>query len=231
MKPAMTTTKDRRAERARTDRRAFLGLGAGALAGCVAGGPQAGEAAGAGARDEDERVALDELFADLTDQSGLHAPIEDGERAARRARLASLLGGAGVDALIVEPGATLAYLAGVEWGLSERLFALAVLADGTCFWISPAFEEERARQRTGAVPGDVVTWNEHEYAFRPLAAALAARGCERVAVEPRARLFVAEGLAEALGPERLASARALVRELRGAKDAHELALLRAVNEL
>jgi Xaa-Pro dipeptidase len=52
-----------------------------------------------------------------------------------------------------------------------------------------------------------------------------------VAVEPRARLFVAEGLSEAFGAERMASAKAVVRELRGTKDEHELALLRAANEL
>lgn len=183
------------------------------------------------ARAADERAALDELFSDLKDQRSAHPPIEGAERAARRARLAALLAEAHIDALLVEPGATLTYLAGVDWGLSERLFGLVVQADGASFWVAPAFEEERARAQTSAAPGDVVTWQEHEYAFRPLAAALVARGCQRVAVEPRARLFVAEGLADAFGPERLVSARAVVRELRGAKDAHELALLRAVNEL
>ena len=209
------------------NRRVILGLGAGgALAGCV--GPMAGEAT---AEAEDDAAALDEVFADLSDQSGRHAPITDQERETRRQRLAGLMSSAGIDALLVEPGATLRYLADVSWGQSERLFGLVVLADGRHLWVCPAFEEERAVQRTKSAPGEVVTWQEHEYAFAPLAAALAREGVERVAVEPRARLFVAEGLAEAHGTERVVSGRSLVKELRGRKDAHELALLRAANEL
>ena len=66
------------------------------------------------------------------------------------------------------------YLSGVSWGLSERLFALTVLADGSHFWLAPGFEEERARALTGGT-AEVVTWQEHEYAYAPLAAALEAR--------------------------------------------------------
>ncbi|MEM7306206.1 MAG: Xaa-Pro peptidase family protein [Planctomycetota bacterium] len=215
---------------AQTSRRGLLGLGAaGALAGCTGTGARREESkymSQARAKDE-----LDEVFSDLSDQSSKHTPISDEERAARRRRLGGLLASAGIDALLVEPGATLSYLSGVSWGTSERLFGLVVLADGSHFWVSPAFEEERARARTTAAPGDVVTWHEHEYAYPPLAAALSARGVERVAVEPRARLFIAEGLADAHGRERVVSGRAVLRELRGRKDAHEVALLRAANEL
>jgi Xaa-Pro dipeptidase len=148
----------------------------------------------------------------------------------------ALLGAAGVDAWLCEAGPTMTYLAGVDWGRSERLFALVVLADGSHFWVCPAFEAERARLRLDASldaahpGGEIVAWDEHEYAWAPLGAALRQRRVERVAVDPQARLFIASGLASQLGAERVVDGRALLVELRGRKDAHELALLRRANE-
>ena len=210
----------------RPDRRSFL-ASAGALpflaGGCA--GTRAGRA------DEGE---LERLFSDLGDQSGRWQPITAREKRPRLARLASLLGAAGIDALLVEPGATLSYLCNVGWGRSERLFALVVLADGSAFWIVPAFEAPRAEQRiaaAGGPDGDVVAWDEHEYAFEPLAAALRERGVARLAIEPEARAFVAEGAAVAFGRERVVAGLPLVRALRGTKDARELELLRGASEL
>jgi Xaa-Pro dipeptidase len=185
-------------------------------------------------RESDESARRDELLSDLRDRSGEWEPIRPAERAARRARLAHLLGEHGVDALVVEPGATLAYLTGVSWGLSERLFACVLLADGSLFWVTPGFEEPRARatiQAAGAPLGDVLAWQEHEYAWQPLAAELAVRRAQRVAVEPQARLFVFVRLGEALGTERVVGGAPLVRALRMVKDTHELALLCGANEL
>jgi hypothetical protein len=120
------------------DRRALLGssLGLAALASaCTA--PRAARAPQA----TDE---LAEIFSDLGDQSSRWKPISAAEKRPRLARAARCLRDAQVDALVVEPGATLSYLSDVGWGRSERLFALVVLADGTSFWIVPAFEA-RAR--------------------------------------------------------------------------------------
>jgi len=173
------------------------------------------------------------LFDDLVDRSGTSEPISRAERDARVARCAALLREREVDALLVEPTATLAYLSGVRWGMSERLFALVVLADGACLWIVPGFEVSRAETRIASEgpEGELVAWQEHEYAFGPLAAALRARGVRRIAVDPRARAFVQAGLAEELGPDAVHPGRELVRALRGVKDEHELALLRAANEI
>jgi len=224
---------------ARLDRRGALALGSGILASGLAACRSGGSAASPDVpQSRAERHALeaelDELLADLTDRSGEYEPIRPDERAARRVRLASLLESAGLDALLVEPGPTLDYLAGVGWGRSERLFALVVDADARCLWVTPAFERPRAEDRiraAGAPLDEVVAWDEHEYAWRPLAAALAARGVERVAVEPSSRLFVHERLAEAFGRERVVSGAAVVRELRGTKDPHELKLMRGACEL
>jgi Xaa-Pro aminopeptidase len=177
---------------------------------------------------------LSEIFSDLGDQSARWKPISGPEKRPRLARLARILAEQKVDALLIEPGTTLGYLCDVPWGRSERLFALVVLADGSSFWVVPAFEAPRAERlvRDAAGPsGPVVTWEEHEYAYEPLARALRERRVERIAVEPEARAFVAERLAAAFGPERVVAGTPVVRALRGPKDARELELLRGAAEL
>jgi Xaa-Pro dipeptidase len=211
------------------DRRAVL---AGAttflsLAGCRAMRTAAPE------REAEERARLDELFADLADVSQAHAPISSEERADRAARLARALAANGIDALLIEPGATLRYLSGVSWGLSERLFALLVGADGAAFWIVPAFEAPRAASEIAAAGpvAPLVTWEEHEYPWHALERALAERSWRSVAIDPRARAFVVQSLEEVLGHERVLSGRAVVRAVRGRKEPRELELLRAASEL
>ncbi len=182
---------------------------------------------------ESDPDRFDSLFSDLTDQSERYEPISPDERRRRVERLALLLTEHGVDALLVEPGATLRYLSGVEWWLSERLFALVVCADGSSFFIAPAFEVPRAREimADAGHDGPILGWDEHEYAWRPLASALAKRGVERIAIDPRARAFVVHALGEVIGPERVLPGLPIVRALRGRKDAHEIELLRGANEL
>jgi len=209
------------------DRRAVLASGVG-LAG-LAGGCAA--TATGSAREADAELA--ELFSDLGDQSARWKPLSTAEKRPRLARTAAALQAAQLDALLVEPGTTLGYLGDVGWGHSERLFALIVLADGSCFWLVPAFEASRAAKliATGGPAGEIVTWDEHEYAWEPLAAALRARRVERIAIEPEARAFVVQRLAAAFGAERVRSGVELVRSLRGRKDARELELLRGASEL
>ncbi len=184
--------------------------------------------------DEHERErARDELLADLTDQSARFEPISARERRARRGRLTAMLGAFQLDALLVEPGATMEYLTGVSWGRSERLFGLVVCADGAVLWVTPAFERPRAELLLAAAEvkvDELISWDEHEYAFRPLAASLAARNMTRVAVDPMARNFIPQRLGDALGRP-VVSGADVVKELRGRKDEHEQALLRAANEL
>ncbi len=215
-------------------RRELLALVSGAtLAGCAGRGPQTAPPA-----IQPERLEqLDEQLAPLTDQRHSVAPIQPAERAARRARLGRLLSAAGIDALLCEGGASMRYLAGIGWGRSERAFALVVLADGSHFWICPAFEAQKARLRIdpelepSGPGGPIVAWQEDEYAWRPLAAALAERRAERVALDPQARWLFARGLERELGPGRVLDAQPLLIELRARKDEHELALLRRANEL
>lgn len=214
-------------------RRDFLSSSAGVAAGAglASGGLLSGCAS---PREADEVAAIDEALAHLTDARDQLEPISGAERAARRQRLAGLLADADLDALLVEPGATMTYLSGIGWGRSERLFGLVVLADGSHFWLTPGFEEDRTRLLVDAEDGpggEVVTWQEHEYAYAPLAAELRRRRATRIAVDPSIRFFHASRLGAEMGGALPSSGHALVVELRGRKDEHELALLRRANEL
>jgi Xaa-Pro dipeptidase len=226
------------------DRRQFLrGLALGAaaapLSACAAraGGPEAGARDAARpdpARLADRESAERALFAHLSDESGSVAPISHAERAARRARLARVLSDLGLDALLVEPGATLSWLTGVAWGRSERLFACLGCADGAQRWIVPAFEEGKARKKLAAAglpDAEILAWQEHERAEPILAAHLAERRIERVAIEPQMRHVFADRLGAAHGRERVVSGHAVVFALRARKDEHELAILRRASEL
>lgn len=179
----------------------------------------------------DRRAHLDELFGDLTVPTDLPEPIRDEEREARRQRLGASLLAAGQDAFLCESGATFEYLCGARWYLSERLVGLVVMADGSHFYLCPNFEQENARRKTVGAPGPLVPWEEHEYAFAPLASALAERGAERLVCDPRLRSFAYVGMERVLGPGRVSLGDGIVRELRGRKDTHELELLRRANEI
>ncbi len=215
----------------RTTRRDVLRLGAGlaaggALTGCTV--ARNGPPAAAPGNEED-------LFPELVDQLSSAEPISPAEREARRARLGRLLSLAGVDAYVCESGPTMSYLSGVSWGRSERVFALAVFADGSHAWICPHFEAERAELSIAGEDGpggELVTWREHEYARRALDELFSERGIGRVALDPNARLVVHDELRGThLGSQRILSGRELVVELRGVKDHHELELIRRANEL
>ncbi len=182
----------------------------------------------------DAVVAERELFAHLADQRSSIEPISPTERRLRRERLTRVLIENDLDAILVEPGATLSWLTGVSWGKSERLFAFVGTADGDHRWIVPAFEEGRARRSIDAPDGPggaILTWDEHERVEIVLAAHLAERRIERIAIEPQLRFVFADRLAAAHGPSRIRSGHAVVFALRARKDAHELAILRRASEL
>ncbi|QDU69475.1 M24 family metallopeptidase [Engelhardtia mirabilis] len=181
---------------------------------------------------------IDDDFDELEYGAADLEPISLAERRARVKRLAglmedaSLTEGTAAGAFLCEPGTTLRYLTGVGGGRSERLFGLVVLASGELLWIAPSFEVERMKRLVAEGPGgEILGWDEHEYAYAPLAAALAERGVETLAVEPELRHVFVHGMGVAMGRDKVLWGGALRQALRGTKDTHELALLRRANEL
>lgn len=181
---------------------------------------------------------IDDTFDELEYGAADLEPISLGERRARVARLAGLLRdeslteGTAADAFLCEPGSTLRYLTGVGGGRSERLFGLVVFASGELLWVAPSFEVERMQRLVAEGPGgEILGWDEHEYAYAPLASALAERGAETLAVEPELRHVFVHGMGRAMGRDKVLWGGGLRQALRGVKDAHELQLLRRANEL
>lgn len=227
----------------RHSRRKFLSatLGGGALAGCAltTGPHDRNQDAREGRISDDPRISdhvaeLDEKFADLIDETSKFLPISASEHGQRRIRLGEILRAQSLDAILIEPGATLEYLTGVSWGHSERLFALVVDADGGHFWIVPGFEETKARLSIDSKDGprgDIHAWKEHEYPYPALSSALRQHGLRRLAVEPQVRYGFVARLLAALPQLSISDGSLVVFDLRARKDEHELKLMRRANEL
>ncbi|MCB1033010.1 MAG: M24 family metallopeptidase [Acidobacteria bacterium] len=138
----------------------------------------------------------------------------------------------GFDALFVEAGTSLSYFSGVSWWPSERVFGLLIPRKGEIAYVSPAFEEGRARERI-TVGTDVRTWQEDESPYAQVHGILKERGLttSRLAVDPEARLFVFDGLANELSATRVLEGSGVINACRGRKDEKELALMRRANEI
>jgi len=212
-------------------RREFIqagALGAGALAVLGAGACAAAENP---SRSDDE--ALPPPVAALTSRAAeAPPPITEEERERRRERARDLMGQAGVDALFIEPGASLTYFAGVRWGRSERTFGLLLPRRGEPVIICPAFEKERAEN---AVRGrfEIRVWEEDESPFALIGGALrdlrAATG--RLALEESTRFFVAHGIGRDAPAVQIVSGDPITHGCRGIKSAHEIKLMRFANRI
>jgi Xaa-Pro dipeptidase len=51
-----------------------------------------------------------------------------------------------IGAIVLETGTSMSYFVNFRWGLSERPFLTVIPARGEIAYISPGFEEERARE-------------------------------------------------------------------------------------
>src|SRR5688572_2959281 len=142
----------------------------------------------------------------------------------RLTRAMTALDRAGIDAIILTPGANLFYLTGFEHGHAyERLLALVVRVDGSSRWILPTMNVEQVRPHL-AQGQALRPWDDREGYLPALTDAVA--GAKRVAFDDDARAaFVADLLA--ISPEAcVLKASAIMRSLRMRKDPAELAALR-----
>lgn len=159
------------------------------------------------------------------------APIGAGEREGRIERLRTAMRAAGIDALLIEPGASLVYFTGIEWHRSERLTAAVIGMRGAIGVVTPFFEEPSVRQTLG-VPATVRTWQEDENPHALVAGLLRDMGgTGTVAIEETVRRFVVDGLASALPSARLISGAGVVRGCRMVKTPAEIALLRRATDI
>ncbi len=205
------------------DKRAFLkvsGLGATAL-----GAMTFGKLAAANAMVSTPKQQLTNIVGDIQ-------PISAEERRQRIAKAQSLMQKHNLAALVIEPGASMDYFAGVQWWRSERLTALVIPREGEIAVVTPFFEEPSVRE-TLAVGDDVRVWQEHESPFAQVKQILTDRKIKhgKIGFESTVRYFVLEGVMKALGNFQHTSAEPVIMGCRMIKTAHELQLMHKANEI
>jgi Xaa-Pro dipeptidase len=131
----------------------------------------------------------------------------------------------GIGAILVEPGASLDYFTGVQWGRSERLTAVVIPAEGEPIIVTPFFEKPSVEESL-AVPAEVRVWQEHEDPFALVAGFLRERRLSRrIGFEETVRHFAVEGLKARMPGVAIVSANPVVRALRMIKSPAEIALM------
>lgn len=177
------------------------------------------------------QAALPPSIASLTSMRGTVTPISRDERRARVDKARRLMAEHKIDALMLTGGTSLVYFSGIQWGLSERLFSLVIPKSGEPFVVTPAFEEDRAREQFATSPftgnADVRTWEEHESPYARLAQGLKDRGITtgRIGVEETVRHMFVDGLAKAAPGLTMVSGTPVTAGCRTIKDQHELDLM------
>jgi Xaa-Pro dipeptidase len=160
------------------------------------------------------------------------APITDDERRARIAKAQKLMTDLGMGAIVMESGTSMSYFVNVRWGLSERPFLLVIPAKGEPAYISPGFEEQRAREVI-KFTNDVRLWQEDDDPMALVAGVLKDRGVTTAAVgiEERVRFFVADGLAKAAPATKVVLATPVTAGCRMIKSAAEIANMQYANDI
>src|SRR3954452_3838002 len=163
-------------------------------------------------------------------------PITLAERKDRLERARQLMVQSHIDAVCMMGGTSLTYFTGVRWGNSERLFTFVLPQKGSPFYVTPAFEEGRAREQiTQAPDGDscrVLTWQEDESPYKLVAQGLkdANISTGRIAIEERTPFVFADEIAKASPGMTVVSATPVTSGCRMIKSPAELALMRLAAE-
>jgi Xaa-Pro dipeptidase len=157
--------------------------------------------------------------------------ITAAERLARIEKARRLMAENGIDALVLEGGTSMFYYTGVRWGNSERTFAVVIPQKGELAWVTPGFEEARARELIPN-PTDVRVWQEDESPYKLIAGILRDRGTTgTVGIEERLRFFIYDGLRHELPGAQFVSATPVTAGCRMIKSPAEIALMQQANDI
>ena len=187
---------------------------------------------------EQTSSAIPSAIAALKSRKAEAKPITAEERGHRIERARELMHANKMDAIVVGGGTSLVYFTGIHWWLSERFFAMILPAKGEPFFVSPAFEEERAREQIskgpfGGAKAEVRTWQEDEDPYQRVLAGLKDRGMSAatIGIEEKTYFVYADSLAHAAPRAKLISATPVTAGCRMFKSEHELALMRLANHI
>jgi Xaa-Pro dipeptidase len=164
-------------------------------------------------------------------RSGI-VPISDQERLARIEKARKLMEENGINAMFLEGGSSLFYYTGVQWGNSERPFGAVIPARGELAWITPAFEEQRARELI-KFSNDVRVWQEDESPYRLIAQILRDRGIAtgKVGMDERVRFFIFDGVRQEMPQAEFVIATPVTAGCRMFKSPAEIALMQRANDV
>lgn len=189
------------------------------------------------AQGEPAGKSLPEPIAKLKSRKAEAKPITAAERQQRLERARQLMAANKLDAILLMGGTSLVYFTGIRWFMSERTFAMIVPAKGNPFYVSPAFEEDRAREQIAmgmdSTNADVRTWQEDESPYRLIASGLREHGlaAARLGVEETVRYVFSEGVSQAAPALQVVSATPVTAGCRMIKSAHELQLMSLANQV
>jgi len=174
---------------------------------------------------------LPPAIAALKTLRGEAKPITVEERAQRQEKARRLMRDNGLSAILLGQGTSLAYFTGIRWQGGERLFAMVLPANGEAFYVSPAFEEGRAREQIAQGPGakpDVRVWEEDENPYARVAQGLSDRGIQTgmVGVEETIKFVFSDSLRKAAPYATFTSATPVTAGCRMIKSRHEIDLMR-----
>jgi Xaa-Pro dipeptidase len=159
-------------------------------------------------------------------------PITDDERRARIDKARSLMRANGIAAMFLEGGSSMFYYTGVRWGNSERPFGVVIPVRGELAWVTPGFEEQRARELI-KFSNDVRVWQEDDSPYRVIAGILRDRGAAagKIGVEERVRFFIFDGVRQEMPGAQFVSATPVTAGCRMIKSPAEIALMQRANDI
>jgi len=164
-------------------------------------------------------------------------PITLEERSQRQAKGRQLMRENNLSAILLTEGTSLNYFTGIRWWGGERLFAMVLPAKGEAFYVSPAFEEGRAREQIAQSPdgahADVRTWQEDESPYERVAQGLSDRAIAggTIGVEETVHFVFSDGLRKAAAGATFTSATPVTAGCRMIKSPHEIELMRLASKV
>jgi len=185
----------------------------------------------------EDKWALPPAIAALRTLRGEAKPITVEERSERQEKARRLMAENNLSAILLAEGTSLNYFAGIRWWGSERLFAMVLPAKGAAFYVSPAFEEGRAREQIersadGKNP-DVRVWQEDESPYARVAQGLADRGISSgtIGFEETVKFVFSDNIRKAAASASFASATPVTAGCRMIKSPHEIELMRLASKV
>ncbi|KAI7869016.1 peptidase M24 [Spinellus fusiger] len=170
--------------------------------------------------------------------------IQPEEYIERQKKLSKLLLESNTSALIVEPGPSMMYYANIAWSLTERPFLVVLRPDSSLptginmTVVTPMFEATRAEEALKrarlpkAIQPTLVQWIEDHSPYDAVLLALGGSVDSPVFVDKDIRMFVYDGIRQAVSKHHhqdVQMAPRLIRSLRMVKSPAEIDILRCAN--